>query len=206
LPPNLLTVPACEDCNKGFQADDEYTRTVLGLDIRAASHRAVISNLPAIIRSLERPDARGFANYLASKSRPTNVLAWNGNPIVSMEIDRERVNRTGLHIMRGLYYVEFRRPIPPDAAIKVGATTGLTADHPDMLTIARVFGILPEHRDGATGKAFSYATAFGGGVSSWLMLLYDYFFWAGAIDERPLSERETPPPANLQFGQPAKTG
>jgi len=24
----------------------------------------------------------------------------------------------------------------------------------------------------------------------WLMLLYDYFFWIGSIDERPVSERE----------------
>jgi hypothetical protein len=202
FPPNLLTVPACKDCNTGFQADDEYTRTVLGLDIRAASHRAIISNLPAIIRSLERPNARAFANYLASKSQPMNMVAWNGDPIISMEVDRERVNRTGLHIMRGLYYVAFRRPIPSDAAVKIAATTGLTSDHPHMLTMARVYGTLPEHRDGAIGKAFSYVTAFGGGIAFWLMLLYDYFFWAGTIDERPLGEREKPTSADLQGGEP----
>jgi hypothetical protein len=101
-----------------------------------------------------------------------------------------RRGRPLLTMMRLLYYVEFRRPIPIDAAIKIGATTGLSSDHPDMLTMAKLFGTLPEHRDGATGSAFSYVTVFGGGVSFWLMLLYDYFFWAGTIDERPLSERE----------------
>jgi hypothetical protein len=189
FPPNLLTVPGCEDCNKGFKTDDEYTRTVLGLDIRVASHRAIISNLSAIIRSLERPNARAFANYLTSKSKPTSLVTWNGNPIVSMEVDQERINNTGLHIMRGLYYIEFRKPISVDAAIKIGATTGLSADHPDMLTIAKVFTTMPEHRNGETGRTFSYATAFGGGMSFWLMLLYDYFFWAGTIDERPVGER-----------------
>jgi hypothetical protein len=100
LPPNLLTVPACESCNAGFKSDDEYTRTILGLDIHAGSHRAVISNLPAIVRSLDKPNARGFLKYLASQSKSTGILAWNGSPIVSIEVDQERINRTGLHIVR----------------------------------------------------------------------------------------------------------
>jgi hypothetical protein len=59
-----------------------------------------------------------------------------------------------------------------------------------MLTIARVFQLLPDQCNGAMGTAFSYAAAFGHGRSVWLMLLYDYFFWMGSIDERDISERE----------------
>jgi len=74
FPPNLLTVPACRDCNEGFKADDEYTRTVIGLDVRASKNATAQSNLPAIIRSLQRPDARGFAEYIVSQSTPSAIL------------------------------------------------------------------------------------------------------------------------------------
>ena len=63
-----------------------------------------------------------------------------------------------------------------------------------MLTIAEVFNAFPEHRDGAVGHAFSYAAAFAGEMSAWLMMLYDYFFWIATIDERDISEREADSP------------
>lgn len=53
-----------------------------------------------------------------------------------------------------------------------------------MLTIARAWRSVADHRNGAVRAAFSYAAAVGEGVSFWLLLLYDYFFWAGTIDER----------------------
>src|SRR2546427_8377223 len=67
-PPNLITVPACETCNKSFQKDDEYTRTMLAVDVRASKNTAAQSNLPAVLRSLQRPNARGFAEYLAKQA------------------------------------------------------------------------------------------------------------------------------------------
>jgi hypothetical protein len=29
-------------------------------------------------------------------------------------------------------------------------------------------------------------------LSVWLMMLYDYFFWVGTVDERPFAERDEP--------------
>jgi len=52
--------------------------------------------------------------------------------------------------------------------------------------------MFPEQRDGEVGVSFSYATAFGEGRWIWLMSLYNHLFWAGTIDERPVSEREDP--------------
>jgi len=56
-----------------------------------------------------------------------------------------------------------------------------------MLTIAKVFAVFPECPDGAVGRAFSYAAAFGGDRSAWLMMLCDYCFWIGGIDERDIA-------------------
>jgi len=185
FPPNLLTVPCCSDCNQGFKADDEYTRTVIGLDVRASKNAAAQYNLPAIIRSLQRPDARGFAEYIASQSSASAILGPDGNPMGQMiEADRKRVDNSGARIIRGLYFIEMKRPLPEHAILKVASKAGLTADHPHMLTIARAWQTVADHRNRAVGTAFSYSAAVGEGVSFWLLLLYDYFFWAGTIDER----------------------
>jgi hypothetical protein len=94
--------------------------------------------------------------------------------------------------MRGLFFIEKGRRIRSDATVMLESTDGLTAEHPDMLIIADVFNRLEDRRDGVVGKAFSYVGGFGFGVSAWIMLLYDYFFWMGTIDERPIAEREEP--------------
>jgi hypothetical protein len=201
FPTNLLTVPSCADCNSSFKADDEYTRTVLALDIRANWNNAAQYNLPAVIRSLGRPDARGFAQYLGQQSRTMNVLAPNGNYLMAIHIDRERVNHSGMHMLRGLYFHETGKRLSLTRAdVRVESKAGLTAEHSDALTIARVFRVLPEQRNGAMGTAFSYATALGYRRSVWLMLLYDFFFWIGSIDERDPSEREA------EAGQTVSTG
>jgi hypothetical protein len=191
LPANILTVPSCADCNSGFKLDDEYTQTVLALDVRAHWNYGAQSNIPAILRSLKRNDARGFVEYLNQQTRVTSILAPNGIPMVSIEGDRNRVNASGMHILRGLYFHETgKRLCGTNADVRVASTTGLTPEDPNMLTIARVFSIFPDRRDGALGSAFSYVAAFGYGRSVWLMLLYNYFFWIGNIDERDVSERE----------------
>ncbi len=191
LPPNLLTVPACADCNSVFKVDDEYTRTVLALDIRANWNYAAQSNLPPVVRSLRRPNAQAFAEYLAHQSHRMNILAPSGNPVVAIQMEQQRVNSSGMHILRGLYFHETgKRLCGTSADVRVASKAGLTAEHPDMLTIARVFRLFPDQRNGAMGTAFSYAAAFGHGRSLWLMLLYDYFFWIGSIDERDVAERE----------------
>jgi hypothetical protein len=189
-PPNLLTVPSCSDCNQSFMADDEYTRAVLGADIRANWNYAAQSNMPAIVRSLQRPDARGLADYVSRESHLMDVLAANGSPVMAKKIDSQRVNRSGLYILRGLYFHEMGRRLSGTSSIvRVGSQTGLTSRDLEIVTVARVFQTLPDQRNGAAGTAFSYTAAFGPHLSVWLMLLYDYFFGLATIDEREEHER-----------------
>jgi hypothetical protein len=69
-----------------------------------------------------------------------------------------------------------------------------------MQTIARMMMQMPDHRHHAFGTAFSYMAGVGGGVSYWLMLLYDYCFWLATVDERNASERGTFAPAQERAG------
>jgi hypothetical protein len=94
-------------------------------------------------------------------------------------------------MLRGLYFHETgRRLCGTSSIVQVGSRAGLTAEHPEMLNIARVFQLFPDQRNGGAGTAFSYAVGFRDRRSVWLMLLYDYSFWIGSIDERDAEERK----------------
>ncbi len=160
------------------------------MDIRANWNVAAQSNLPAIVRSLQRKDAKGFADYLGRQSRPSRILTMSGMPMNIVSTDKSRLDKTGIHVLRGLYFRETGKRLTAEFDVRVASKAGLAADHPDMETIARVFNLLRDHRNGAVGRAFSYVAGFGFGRSVWLMLLYDYYFWMATIDERPESERE----------------
>jgi len=124
------------------------------------------------MRSLQRPDARGFADYIGRQSHVMKILAPSGNPVMAIQMDRQRVNGSGMHMLRGLYFHETGKRLCGDsAAVRVASKAGLTAEHPEMSTIAQVFQRFPDQRNGAAGTAFSYAAAFGHGRSVWLMLL-----------------------------------
>ena len=98
-PQNLITVPACRKCNQSFQKDDEYTRTMLAIDVRAAKNTAAESNLPAVLRSLQKPEARAFAEYLTRQAESSVILGEDGSPMGQVfELDKARTNRTGVRL------------------------------------------------------------------------------------------------------------
>jgi hypothetical protein len=61
--------------------DDEYTRTVLSLDLRASFNFDAQTNLRAVLRSLQRPNAKGFAEYLANQASNSRIVTASGAPI-----------------------------------------------------------------------------------------------------------------------------
>jgi hypothetical protein len=184
-PVNLVTVPACFPCNQSFQKDDEYMRTLLCIDVRASKNTAAQSNLPAVLRSLQRPNARGFVEYLASQTNLSAILDQHGSPMGQViEVDNTRVNRAGQRFVRALYFAETQTPLPVGALVRVGAKMDLRPKDAGTIPIARALKTLPDWRNGSVGTAFSYVTAIGPEFSFWFMLLYDFFFWLGTVDCR----------------------
>jgi len=191
-PKNLITVPACSSCNKSFQKDDEYLRTMLCADPSAFRNPAAQFNLSAVRRALQRPEAKGFVEYLAKQYRPSVLVDPRGASIPRFELDKSRINKSGERLIRALHFHETKKQLPLTAIVRVSARMDLTPDDPDALTLARVFKTTPDWRDGSIGTAFSYLAAMGSkgmGVSFWLMRLYDFFFWAGTVDCRAQFEK-----------------
>src|SRR5260221_14644580 len=56
---NLITVPACAQCNREASCDDEYFR-MLAVEWDASRISDPVGVTGSIIRSMQRPAARGF--------------------------------------------------------------------------------------------------------------------------------------------------
>jgi hypothetical protein len=181
-PKNLITVPACFRCNQSFQKDDEYVRTIAGLDIRASQNRVARLKLGPVERSLRRPDATSFAEYLKRQSTKSVVLNRNGAPMSEViDADRKRVDAVGRRLVRGLYYFETGHPLPQDAVITIGAKTGIHPLDEGATVFASVYSRCPEHRNREIGDAFSYIVGISPIATVWLLLLYEYFVWMATV-------------------------
>lgn len=178
-PANLLTVPACFDCNRGFQRDDDYTRNVVALDLRAQGNQSVAAKLPAIFRSLQRPEAMRFTDSLRSSMSPSSVVDARGHPLGSVfRPDISRIETTGKHIARGLHFSFCGQPLPLDYQLYVDSKPGYDSFDFFVPHFESFYAKCSAHRDGHVGDVFSYVAASAGNAYAWLPLLYEYFWWA----------------------------
>lgn len=181
-PENLPTVPACRECNASFQADDEYTRFVVSVDLRTNKQRVAQSKMPEILRSLQRPQAQGFVRYLSSQMKDTTVLGADGRPMAQVvEDDRTRINATGERMVRGLFFIESGERLPPSTHVRVASKPGVTPSDPAIQQFARMYARCPDRRGKAIGDAFSYGVAFYPQASIWFLLLYEHFAWLATV-------------------------
>jgi len=177
-PKNLPTVPACRKCNASFQANDEYTRFVVSIDLRTAKQPVAQSKMPAILRSLQKPEAKGFARYLLSQMTGTTVLGADGRPMAqAVEADRNRINATGERMVRGLFFIESGVLLPRSTQVRIASKPGITHSNVAIQQFARMYARCPDRRSKIIGDAFSYAVAFYPQFSIWFLLLYDHFSW-----------------------------
>jgi hypothetical protein len=124
-PENLVTVPACLRCNQKFMKDDEYTRTVIALDIRAARNAVAQSKLPKIFRSIARPQSRHFAEYLRRQLKPSDIVDAAGTPLgMRAEVDVASIDATGERLARGVFYSLTQSPGPPEWQVYVFSKPG----------------------------------------------------------------------------------
>ena len=72
-PSNLITVPSCPDCNGGSSADDEYFRLIAS-EVYTAAHPDAKKANEAIVRSMQRPQAKGFRESLRQSIFPVEVV------------------------------------------------------------------------------------------------------------------------------------
>jgi hypothetical protein len=181
-PQNLITVPACEDCNRQFKHDDEYVRTVVALDLRAQSNYTAVSKLPEVFRSLMKPEAEAFRERIIAKVNASRLVDPMGNPLgFPMEVDVKRIDAVGERLVRGLHFHEGKQPLPQNARSYVFSKPGITSMDFILPQFRTILAKCAAQRAKTIGDGFSYVAGASAGAYVWLILLYGYFWWFVAV-------------------------
>ena len=125
LPSNLITVPACESCNKAAQHDDECLRAFLvSLRDLASSDVSPSEALERVrkrtIQRLNRPDFAGLVWTLQARSelrREQREPDGGVAPGLYTETDGARIQRTITRYVRGLHFWSTGKVLPTDAPL-----------------------------------------------------------------------------------------
>ena len=111
--PQLLTLPSHSDCNKSYQADEDYFFAALaGLNEEAQIHEWLIDDVRTKISKVE---ARGLRQTVLSEfseiALPNDLVAKHFNP--------KRANRIVWKIIRGLCFHHYSRILPENVKHKI---------------------------------------------------------------------------------------
>jgi len=168
-PADLITIPCCAKCNAAFARDDEYFRVALLTSEWLSELEATQSALDSVARSLQRAEAAGFAQLIAS-SFSIRENDSEGTADLVFTLDKPRIFRVVERIIHGLYYHELRRPVP--ASQQVLAALHI-AEMSDLMWF--VEGIPMATVWSAAGGAFEYTFAKHrvAGTRIWLANIYN---------------------------------
>ena len=132
-PSNLITVPACDECHKPWSTEDDYFRLKVGSSHDAKDHPSAKANIPKILRSLERPQARGFAQSHLHDFVQVNIMTDNGIFVeqrTAYDVDMNRIVAVVKRTVRGLFYTETGKRLPDTHDIAVVTAQELSDQEP----------------------------------------------------------------------------
>ncbi len=106
-PSDLITVPACADCNHQGSKDAEYFRLCLCLNPLAKDMPSVVALKPIVQRSLQRQQAAGFRTALLQSLEPEP-----GGIVFT--VDMGRIHLVVRRIVQCLYLYETGTKLPTE--------------------------------------------------------------------------------------------
>jgi hypothetical protein len=118
-PANLITVPSCERCNRGFSVDDDYVRLVLATDERAKGNQERDEIIAKVMRYSQRSQSRrSLSDFYASlgagyHQNPQGVTVWTHHHLV----DGRRMNAFAVRTTKALFFREKQYRLPDDIRV-----------------------------------------------------------------------------------------
>ena len=141
LPSDLYSVPACRECNKSYERDDEYFAQVLLCRDDLASHPAVVRSLQKVHRAWRRAEGAGLRRRIQQSITTVPIFDANGirvNEASAMRIENERVERTLIRVVRALANRELGGPLPTGVHLRADIDYHKSADqHKHALNVLR---------------------------------------------------------------------
>jgi len=136
-PSNLITVPACPECNGGSSTDDEYFRLIAS-EVDTATHPDAQKASEAIVRSMARPQASGFREALRKSIYGIEVDEGGSTQVKPFfGLDVQHLDRTAKKIVKGLFYHAKGYPIPANYKV-LAANLDLFMEKPVSVELAKL--------------------------------------------------------------------
>lgn len=126
--PELFTVPSCRQCNQGASLDDEYFRTVLNFHDKAGDHSDAKRIRESVMRSLHRQESAGFRTSFLGSVRTIPVRSVSSLYLgerLAFDVDLSRLDRVVSRVVRGFYFKETGKYLPPEFSATVYSEAGL---------------------------------------------------------------------------------
>src|SRR5215475_13203966 len=90
---NLITVPCCVPCYKGWSDDDEYFRAAILCSARVSEEEMAQGAMAPLLRSVAKPTKRGFAKMLLDSIKEMEIETEAGlylGKLPTLRLDQER--------------------------------------------------------------------------------------------------------------------
>lgn len=186
-PDNLVTVPACEPCNRGWESDGEYLRAALLTSANLEHVPTAETVRKTVLRSLARPESQGFATHMRTSfieieyESPGGIYLGRGH---AFKMDIARVRNALRHIIRGLFFHETGHPLPYDH--RVDASIDQWGDTVKS-HLRLMFKGRPKAKINRIGSVFEYSVIAPIDVptSFWLATFYQRVWMFGIV--RPIT-------------------
>ncbi|MGH7072849.1 MAG: HNH endonuclease [Stellaceae bacterium] len=175
LPSNLITIPACKNCNNGASDDDEVFRNELS--IMAGSFREsanAAERLQPSLRSMRRNKA---TRKRVVGARPVERYSAGGIYLgygYAVPMTPDAHNRVLTRIVRGLYWHHFEARLGKDACIELVLIDKTKPNWEGALSVLK--RLQPKHVQVGDGQPFRYF--YGRAVddasfSFWLLVFFE---------------------------------
>ena len=106
LPPGILKVPACTECNNRASKDDEYFRSRIAFRKDIKDHDVIKQIRPVVIRSFERKEQARFARGFLRTLRPIEFPGPPGPEPAGLtyEVELHRLYRVVSRVTHGYHF------------------------------------------------------------------------------------------------------
>jgi len=202
MPSNLITVPSCRKCNSEWQRDEDYFRLWLVAREDTKGNPARDALFPTVNRSLARVEARGFLKSFmdslakAEQVTPAGIYVRSGTVVTT---EGSRLDRIAEKIIRGLFYYETGRRVPPDYRVAIVHQSRVRHLRPAFRTDLLGFvAMVLETKPREFGPAFKYwylPSPNGWARSHWILEFYgsrEFYCFTAPIISAPKNPARLP--------------
>lgn len=191
-PPDLITVPCCEKCNKGFSGDDTYFRDVVSMRADVGDHPEVQRNMDAVLRSVVRPEQRKYWDGILGGAQLRDVLSPSGLYVgqrPAYDVNVGRLDRVVARIVKGLFYHEFNRRLPETHEVAAYFEEGFgCVDSTTMANVLRlcsnVTAEVPTERGANVFRFWYKAAEDSPDTSLWVLQFYGTLGFMAVVGEK----------------------